>query len=97
MILHDWPDSDCEKIIANTKAAMKPGYSKLLVNENVIPDRDGAWEMTALDIIMLTRFSSTERSRTDWADLIERKCGMKIVRIWDAGRGNESLIEVELS
>lgn len=96
MILHDWPDADCKKIIANVKAAMKPGYSKLLINESVISDRDAAWELSALDLIMMTRFSSKERSRTDWVNLIERRCGMKIVRIWDAGKGSESLIEVEL-
>ncbi|KAL6237197.1 O-methyltransferase [Aspergillus navahoensis] len=35
-ILHDWPDGLCRKILARIVAAMKPGYSKLLVNEYAI-------------------------------------------------------------
>lgn len=91
--LHDWPDDVCEEIIANIKAAMKPGYSKLLINENVIPDTRAWWEMSALDIMMLTLFCSKERSRVDWTHLIEQRCGMKIVNIWEAGKGTESLID----
>lgn len=96
-ILHDWQDADCEKIIAHIKDAMKPGYSKLLINEHVIPDKGVEWEVSSIDLAMLTRLCSKERTRTDWFDLIVGRCGMKIVGIWDAGRCSESLIEVELS
>ncbi|KAL4781138.1 hypothetical protein BJX76DRAFT_336158 [Aspergillus varians] len=37
-VLPDGPHGICGKIFANIVAAMKPGCSKLLVNENVIPD-----------------------------------------------------------
>lgn len=76
---------------------MKPGYSKLLINENVIPTRGAWWESSALDLTMLALLSSRERTEADWYDLIEKKVGLKIVNIWSGGRGSESLIEVELS
>jgi hypothetical protein len=75
------------------KEAMKPGYSKLLINENVIPNTGAHWEATGLDMMMLTLFSSEERTTAAWYDLIERKAGLKIAKIWDAGNGVESVIE----
>ncbi|KAK2035863.1 S-adenosyl-L-methionine-dependent methyltransferase [Colletotrichum somersetense] len=94
--LHDWPDDVCAKILAHIKAAMKPGYSKLLINENVIPSTGAYWETSALDMVMLTLFSSKERTESDWYTLLENKAGLKIVKIWSGGKGVESLIEVEL-
>lgn len=94
--LHDWPDNVCSTILAQIKAAMKPGYSKLLINENVIPPRDTYWESSALDMVMLTLFCSMERTQADWYNLLEKTAGLKIVKIWSGGKGVESIIECEL-
>lgn len=95
--LHDWPDETCVKILQRVKEAMKPGYSKLLINENVIPPSGAAWEATALDMMMLTLLSSRERTEDDWYNLIEKMSGLKIVKIWCPRNGVESLIECELA
>jgi len=95
-VLHDWPDDVCERILANVKGAMERGYSKLLINENVIPDVKAHWEATALDIMMLTLFASKERMRAQWKYLLQDRAGLNIVEIWDVGNGVESLIECEL-
>ncbi|KAF7542596.1 hypothetical protein G7Z17_g11439 [Cylindrodendrum hubeiense] len=76
--------------------AMKPGYSKLLINENVIPETGAQWEATALDIMMLTLLASRERTRENWDSLLG-KAGLKIVNVWTVANGVESLIECELS
>ena len=77
---------------------MQPGYSKLLINENVIPTTGAWWESSALDMTMLATLSARERTEADWNELIEKKAGLKIVNIWNGGgRGVESLIEVELA
>ncbi|KAI2725959.1 hypothetical protein CBS147332_2846 [Penicillium roqueforti] len=94
-VLHDWPDELCRNILANTVAAMKPGYSKVLVNENVIPDTGAYWETTSLDLIMM-EIGSGERTEHQWHALLE-SAGLKIVKIWTAQRGVESLIECELA
>ncbi|KAH7305868.1 S-adenosyl-L-methionine-dependent methyltransferase [Stachybotrys elegans] len=96
-ILHDWPDEVCQRILNRIKEAMKAGYSRLLINENVIPDTGVWWETSALDMVMLTLFSSRERTQSDWHNLLEDMVGLKIVKIWSAGNGVESLIEVELA
>jgi len=75
---------------------MKPGYSKLLVNENVIPDIEADWQLTALDLMMMTMVSSGERKEQQWRQLLE-KAGLKILKIWSYENGVESLIECELA
>lgn len=95
-VLHDWPDPVCESILGRVKEAMKPGYSRLLINENVIPGTDAWWETSALDINMMALLSASERTERDWYELIEKRAGLKIVKIWSGGRGVESLIEVEV-
>ncbi|KAJ5095481.1 o-methyltransferase [Penicillium alfredii] len=94
-VLHDWPDDDCRKILSNITPAMKPGYSKILINENVIPETNAHWETTSLDFVMMT-VNSTERTARDWKVLVE-SVGLKIVKIWTVRRGVESLIECELA
>lgn len=95
-VLHDWPDDVCKNILARITEAMKPGYSKLLINENVIPSTGAYWESSALDMVMLTLFCSKERTEADWYHLLENVAGLKIVKIWAGGKGVESLIECEL-
>ena len=95
-VLHDWPDDMCLKILGNITAAMKPGYSKLLINENVVPDTGAQWEMTGLDIMMLTLLSSRERTHENWVDLLT-KAGLKISQIYSVRADAESLIECELA
>lgn len=75
---------------------MKPGYSKLLIHENVLPMKNAYWEASALDMVMLTLFSSRERTEVDWHNLLEKRAGFKIVKIWYGGKGVESILECEL-
>jgi len=96
-VLHDWPDDTCMSILANVKNAMESGYSKLLINENVIPDVGAHWETTALDMMMLALFASKERTFRQWKHLLEERAGLKIVKVWGGGNGVESLIECELA
>lgn len=94
-VLHDWPDEKCVEILKNIVPAMKPGYSKILINENVIPETDAYWETTSLDIIMMSDFASCERTAANWHSLVEA-AGLKISKVWTVQRGVESLIECEL-
>ncbi|RMZ72389.1 O-methyltransferase B [Pyrenophora seminiperda CCB06] len=96
-VLHDWTDDVCEKILQQIVGAMKRGYSRLLINENVIPDKGADWQVTALDMMMMTLFASKERTLSEWRQLLESpKIGLKIVDVWSSKHSQESLIECEL-
>ncbi|EPS39609.1 hypothetical protein H072_6706 [Dactylellina haptotyla CBS 200.50] len=95
MVLHDWPDSQGVEILKNLKPAMKPGYSKILINEIVIPETDADWFSTSVDILMMVVHSSAERREKEWRALIE-SAGLSVVKIWTCGSASEKLVEVEL-
>lgn len=46
---------------------MTPRYSKLLVNENVVPDLDADWQITGLDLILMTLVPLVSEGRTTGA------------------------------
>lgn len=94
-VLLNWPDSACEDILSHIKQAMKPGYSKLLINDIVMPPTGAHWEATAIDIMMLTLLSSKVRARSAWHELIERGVGLNIREIW-SDECVRSLIECDL-
>jgi len=39
-ILHDWPDWKCKDILKPIKEAMEKGYSTLLINDLVLPEKE---------------------------------------------------------
>ena len=92
--LHNWSDEDSAKILARIKEAMKPGYSRLLINENVIPPEKAFWEVTSRDVLMLAVFESRERTEEDWKRLVQG-VGLRINKIYPVG--NESIIECEVA
>ncbi|MCJ1398246.1 hypothetical protein MMC11_001443 [Xylographa trunciseda] len=94
-VLHDWPDADCRRILQHTVAAMKPGYSKLLINENVVPDVGASWQITSLDWFMMGLAASRERTEAQWRELLQ-SVGLKIVGIWTKDAAAESIIEASL-
>ncbi|KAI4951287.1 hypothetical protein J4E91_003996 [Alternaria rosae] len=96
-VLHDWPDDVCKSVLKQVAGAMKKGYSKLLISKNVIPDKGADSQATALDMMMITLFSSKERTYSQWSQLFDSpELGLKIVRVWTVKHTQESLIECEL-
>ncbi|CAN8101502.1 unnamed protein product [Discula destructiva] len=96
MVLHDWPDVECRKILSNLKPALVSGYSRILVNEIVVLDQGADSFSTSVDIIMMVVHSSWERREKQWRELVEG-VGLKITRIWPCGGAPEKLIEIELA
>ncbi|XDG02454.1 hypothetical protein ABKA04_002069 [Annulohypoxylon sp. FPYF3050] len=92
-VLHDWPDEQCQKILAHLKDAMEPGYSRILISDNIVSDEKAAWQHISLDLYMMAQLSSRERTESEWRVLIE-SCDLEIAGIYNKGEGNEGLIEV---
>ena len=74
---------------------MTKGYSKLLINDYVIPDQGAHWMSTALDMIMMANLSTSERTEPSWRALLQL-AGFEIIKIWTFAPGTESLIEAEM-
>ncbi|KAH8689278.1 putative O-methyltransferase [Phaeosphaeriaceae sp. PMI808] len=93
-VLHDWSDESSIQILKQTAAAMKRGYSKVLINDIVIPTTGATCYQTAMDCLVM-QASANERTEAVWKKVIEG-AGLKFVKIWPDGRGYESVIEAEL-
>jgi hypothetical protein len=72
---------------------MKPGYSKLLINEIVVDDDNPHSQHTALDLQMMAMAAGMERTKSQWEELLG-SVGLKINGIWSKGLANESIIEI---
>lgn len=94
-VAHDWPDAEFARVLEKVRAAMREGYSKLLIYEMVIPARGASSSMTTMDVAMMTWLSGTERTEEQWRKLLGG-LGFKIVSISRHARAVESVIEAEL-
>lgn len=82
--------------MGHLKAAMKAGYSRLLINEHIIPDVGSHWEVTYMDVYMTALYGARERTEDEWRTLLEGRCGLRISQIWNPENGVEGVIECEL-
>lgn len=75
---------------------MKPGYSKLLLYENVIPRTGASTYQAMADITMMCMLSAAERTEAKWSWLLTG-VGLEIVKIWKDASSSESVIEATLA
>lgn len=82
-ILHDHNTPAALSILARVRAAMRPGYSRLLVNEQVLPDDnlDARPYAAHMDLTMLANFGALERKAKQWRELFS-EAGMEVLGIW---------------
>jgi hypothetical protein len=95
-ILHDFSSDDaCRRILKNIAPAMKRGYSKLLIKELLIPDRNAPWALTALDVNVMQSLSGQERTEAQFRNLLG-SAGFKIDGIWRYENAIDVVIEASL-
>ena len=92
LILHDWDDSECLRILRNCQAAMAPG-SRLVIADMLLPE-DPRTEPRAsyADIAMLTITGGRERTLAEFRALIEQ-AGLRFERavLLDGGRKHSAI------
>lgn len=74
---------------------MKKGYSKILINENIVPDTKASWHITSLDWNMMATLATAERTETHWRELLG-SVGLKVAGIWTKEAAAGSLFEAVL-
>lgn len=94
--MHDWSDEVCLKILGNVIPAMKRGYSKLLLNEFILPERECPLFLSGFDLQMMTMHAGKERTESQWLALLSR-AGLKVKKFWVPSSGGEGIIEAELT
>ena len=80
-ILHDWNDTLCRTILEHIRAAMDPSYSKVLINQWIVPRQRATSFMTHQDLNMMATFSAMERTEQQTRELLEG-AGLRILHIW---------------
>ncbi|KAI3002797.1 hypothetical protein CBS147346_5709 [Aspergillus niger] len=94
-ILHDWSDEESRQILSHLAAAMKMGYSKLIIEEFVLADKDCAMLPAMWDWEMLIFCNSMERTASQWTKVLD-SAGFRVVKFWAPPGDGQSIIEAEL-
>lgn len=74
---------------------MTKGYSKLLINDMILPDTDCSFLQASYDITMMAIHTGMERSRSQWTALLD-EAGFEVVRFWVPPGNAEEIVEAVL-
>jgi SAM-dependent methyltransferase len=86
-VLHDWPDADAERILANCRAALPP-HGRIAIYDAVIEPGDAPDFGKLLDLEMLViTTGGRERTRTDFEHLFART-GLRLSGITPLSSGS---------
>ncbi len=78
MILHDWSDEECVKILSNIQKAC-PSGGRVLIVEHVVPGPDMPHFSKLFDIHMMCALTGRERTEKEYRELLE-KAGLQYVQ-----------------
>ncbi|GLA73908.1 hypothetical protein AtubIFM55763_004843 [Aspergillus tubingensis] len=95
-VLHDWSDEPARQILKMIRDAMKPGYSRLLVHDHVMPVKDAHPHATAYDLTMMALLAGVERTETQWRDLLS-SVGYRVVKVWQSPLAAQAIIEAVIA
>jgi hypothetical protein len=91
--LHNHPDEACVQILSRLREACKPGYSRVLVHEQIVPEVGASAESCVEDIAMMAMCGVGERTEKEWSDIVQ-KAGLKLQAVYSSRDGvSESVIE----
>lgn len=92
--LHNWPDAACVQILRCLGNAMKLGYSKLLVHEQIMPEKGAGQWVSIQDVNMMALCGVAERSEATWRSIIH-EAGLTLEAVYLSKDGvSESILEV---
>ncbi|KAL4888675.1 O-methyltransferase-domain-containing protein [Aspergillus ambiguus] len=90
-ILHDWRDEQARDILRNIVSSMEPGYSRLIINDQIIPDRDCDFATACISIMMMVQVGALERTEQQWRALLT-SVGLKDLSFHQPPGGGEGII-----
>ena len=78
-IIHDWNDSESQKILRNCRNGVNSG-GRLLVIDQVVPPGNDPVPAKLMDLAMLVYITGKERTEREWRDLFAAS-GWRLTRI----------------
>jgi hypothetical protein len=95
-IIQDWNDEVNTEILKAIVPAMEKGYSKILVNDFVVPNTSAHWAQTCLDWELMSCLGARHRTEAEHKKLYEG-AGLRITGIWRHPQSLDAVIELELA
>lgn len=95
-IIQDWNDEVNSQILKSIGSAVKKGYSKILVNDFVVPNEGAHWAQTCLDWELMASLGARHRTEAEHKTLYEG-VGLIVTGIWRHPQCLDALIELELA
>lgn len=85
-------------MLRHVARAMKPGHSRVLLNEIVIPEMACPAFFAAADITMMACLAGMQRSKAQWTSLVE-SAGLTVTNVWTSPDDGdvEGVIEATLA
>jgi O-methyltransferase domain len=95
-VIHNWSDPKVRSLLTQLKDAMRPGYSKLLLNETLLPEVQCPAFDAAGDINMMCILASIKRTESQLTRLIESIETLRVDKVWRSADTDhkDCLIEV---
>jgi hypothetical protein len=95
MILHDWNDSECVRILRNVRERAAPA-GRMFIVEHVVPEAATPHFAKLFDIHMLCWGTGKERTEREYAELLQAS-GWRYVRTWLPAEGALGVIQGALA
>lgn len=95
-IVQDWNDEVNTKILKANVLAMRKDYSKIPVNEFVVPNESAHWAQTCLDWELMVSLGAQHRTEAEHRKLYE-VAGLKITGLWRHPQCLDGSIELEVA
>ena len=74
---------------------MEKGYSRILIDDYVLPNTGASFRGPSMDFLMMMYASGIERTMRQWEELL-KKSGLEIINVWGVESGHEQVIECQL-
>jgi hypothetical protein len=95
-VLHDWSDEKATIIFNHLKPAMKRGFSKVIMEEYILPDQNARSLPCMTDIAVMVFCSGLERTRQRWSNLLT-SVGLRVLKFWVREGDGLGIVEAELA
>ncbi|KAK7943539.1 Demethylsterigmatocystin 6-O-methyltransferase [Apiospora aurea] len=94
-IIQDWDDDTNIRILRSLLPAMRRGYSKILINDYIIPNEGAHWLQTSLDCNLMSTLGARHRTEAEMRKMIDG-AGLAVKGIFRHPLSLDCVVEIEI-